>query len=93
MRPDCPEEEPWLARSGIGEIVQLLEESLGVWRKIRTAIGVSPGYNQLAISLAATGLINPLIAAALLPVSSLSVVALADSGEGFRNRAERSMPS
>jgi P-type Cu2+ transporter len=75
----------WLARSGIGEIVALLEGSRGVQRTIRTAIAVSLGYNLLAIGLAATGLISPLIAAALMPASSLSVVALAISGSGFRN--------
>lgn len=74
----------WLARSGIGEILTLLNASRKVMRTIRVAVFVSLAYNLLAIALAAFGLIHPLLAAALMPVSSLSVVTLAVTGRSFQ---------
>lgn len=73
----------WLARSGIGEIATLLSAGRKTVRTIRLAVLVSLAYNLLAIGLAAGGLIHPLLAAGLMPVSSLSVVALAVAGRSF----------
>ncbi len=52
-------------------------------RGIRRGMGVSLAYNVVGVSLAALGMINPLLAAVLMPVSSLSVLALAVSNRAF----------
>ena len=46
-------------------------------RVIRRNLLVSLGYNLLAGTLAATGLMTPLIAAIIMPVSSATVLSLA----------------
>lgn len=73
----------WLARNGIGEIAKLLDASRGTMRTIRRAVAASLVYNILAVGLAVAGWIHPLAAAALMPVSSLTVVALAVAGSSF----------
>jgi Cu2+-exporting ATPase len=46
-------------------------------RRVRAAVTVSLGYNGIAASLAIAGLIHPLLAAVLMPASSLTVLAIA----------------
>jgi cation transport ATPase len=46
-------------------------------RVIRRNLLVSLGYNVLAGALAATGVMTPLIAAIIMPVSSATVLSLA----------------
>jgi len=46
-------------------------------RTIRLCLGVSIAYNLLGAGLAAVGLISPILAAVLMPLSSLTVTALA----------------
>ncbi|RME93880.1 MAG: heavy metal translocating P-type ATPase [Verrucomicrobia bacterium] len=49
-------------------------------RLVRASIGVSLVYNAVGISLAAQGLLAPWICAVLMPLSSVSVIALAVGG-------------
>jgi Cu2+-exporting ATPase len=77
----------WLARSGIGEIADLLDASKHVMRTIQIAVFASLFYNIVAVVLAAAGLIHPLVAAALMPLSSLTVVALAIAGKSFGKKS------
>lgn len=44
---------------------------------IRVNLGVSLAYNVVGVALAATGHMSPLVAAILMPVSSLTVLSLA----------------
>jgi Cu2+-exporting ATPase len=67
----------FLATPGLGGLTGLLEGAERTMRVIRTAIGLSLGYNLVAAGLAVAGLVNPLLAAILMPASSISVVVLA----------------
>jgi P-type Cu+ transporter len=46
-------------------------------RIVRLSFGVSATYNLVGISIAAAGILSPLICAVLMPLSSLSVVLFA----------------
>jgi Cu2+-exporting ATPase len=64
----------YLARPGLAPLVALVEGSGRTMRVIRRNIAFSIGYNVVGATLAVTGTISPLIAAILMPVSSLTVV-------------------
>jgi len=71
----------YLNRPGLTPIVELIDASAQTMRVVRRNLAVSLLYNLAAAALAMTGIINPLIAAVLMPASSLSVLALS-----FRSR-------
>jgi Cu2+-exporting ATPase len=73
----------YLAKPGLEPIIGLTHASRRVIRAIRRGLGVSLAYNAIGVSLAATGVINPLIAAILMPLSSLSVLSMAVSTRAF----------
>ncbi len=52
-------------------------------RAVKVCLGVSLGYNAIAATLAAGGLLTPLLAAILMPISSLTVLALALHSKTF----------
>lgn len=66
----------YLGRAGLQPILQLLKTSHSAGRTIRAGLAVSLAYNVAGVSLAMLGLINPLVAAVLMPISSLTVVAV-----------------
>jgi len=66
----------YLAESGLAPIRDLLSASKSTCRTIRGNFAASLGYNIVGAGLAMIGLINPLVAAILMPVSSLTVIAL-----------------
>ena len=66
----------YLAENGLKPILRLLQISKSTCRTIKINLGVSVGYNLLGATLAVTGWINPLVAAVIMPISSLTVVAL-----------------
>ena len=78
----------FLARPGLGPLVELIEGAERTLRVIRRTLALSLAYNVAGATLAVTGIINPLIAAIMMPVSSLTVVLVAWRSETFR-RAER----
>lgn len=51
--------------------------------RVRLCLGVSLGYNAIAATLAVLGLIHPLLAAVIMPMSSLSVLGLAAMRPGW----------
>ncbi len=73
-------------RPGLEPIGALFETSRRAMRRIRLCLGVSLGYNAVAASLAMGGLLSPLAAAVLMPISSLSVLAIAMRPIGARDR-------
>jgi Cu2+-exporting ATPase len=75
----------YLSRPGLTPIVDLVGAAGSTVRAIRRSLVASLIYNTLAASLAMTGLIGPLIAAILMPVSSLTVLTLAFGSRTFRN--------
>ncbi len=64
----------FLARPGLDPLVELVDGARRTMRVIRRNIGISIGYNLIGAALAVTGLINPLLAAIMMPVSSLTVI-------------------
>ncbi|MEM9021330.1 MAG: heavy metal translocating P-type ATPase [Planctomycetota bacterium] len=71
----------YLGRPGLATLVEVIATARQTRRTIRRNLALSLGYNALAVSLAAAGLINPLVAAVLMPLSSVTVLALAMSGQ------------
>jgi Cu2+-exporting ATPase len=67
----------YLTTPGVMPIETLCDLGRHTMKTIRIGLGVSLTYNTVAASLAVAGLISALIAAVIMPLSSLSVVALA----------------
>jgi len=64
----------YLARPGLEPLEDLLSLSGRAMRAIRRVTLFSLGYNATALGLAMAGLINPLVAAIIMPLSSLIVI-------------------
>jgi len=68
--------------NGIARLLEGAARSVGV---IRCNLLVSLAYNALGVTLAMAGLLNPLVAAVLMPVSSLTVVSIAWRSQSFQS--------
>lgn len=66
----------FVASGGLDGIVELIRGAKRTSWLIRTAFAVSLTYNLVAVALAMAGQISPLIAAILMPISSVSVLSL-----------------
>ncbi|MCC6157511.1 MAG: heavy metal translocating P-type ATPase [Deltaproteobacteria bacterium] len=64
----------FLTREGIEPIVALVEGSRKTVGVIRRNLAFSLAYNLLGVTLAVTGVLNPLIAALMMPASSITVI-------------------
>ncbi len=73
----------FLARPGLGALAELVDGAARTVGVIRTGILVSIAYNAVGVGLAFFGLINPLVAAIMMPASSLTVVLIAWRGRTF----------
>lgn len=67
----------YLANQKLSSVVGLLDTSKGVIQGIRRCFAASLIYNSVTITLAITGLIHPLMAAVLMPISGITVLAMA----------------
>ncbi|MEM9414392.1 MAG: heavy metal translocating P-type ATPase [Planctomycetota bacterium] len=67
----------YLARPGLASLIELFTLSRHAMRTVKRNLALSLGYNAIAIALAAAGLITPLLAAILMPISSALVLTLA----------------
>jgi Cu2+-exporting ATPase len=74
----------YLARPGLEPLLELTDTAARTIRVIRRNFTAALAYNSVAIALAVTGYINPLIAALLMPASSLTVVAITMLGSRAR---------
>lgn len=73
----------YLARDGISLVAELVEGSRRTMRVIRRNVVFALSYNVLGVVLSMTGLINPMIAAILMPFSSLTVVSSSYKAKTF----------
>jgi Cu2+-exporting ATPase len=73
----------YLARPGLSPIAELIVGSRRTIATIRRNFVIAVFYNAIAASLAVTGLINPLLAAILMPVASLSVLTMSFQSRSF----------
>ena len=64
----------FVVRPGVGRIAELLEGARRTMRVVRRNLIFSLGYNVVGVTLAMTGVLNPLMAAILMPLSSLTVI-------------------
>ncbi len=73
----------YLSRPGLAPLVELVEGAHRTMLVIRNNIIFSIAYNLLGATLAVLGILDPLIAAVLMPMSSLSVVYSSWRGRTF----------
>jgi Cu2+-exporting ATPase len=80
-----------LSRAGLGALPWLIAEARAVRRSVLVNLGWAFGYNAVALSLAASGQLRPVVAAALMAGSSV-IVALRSwrSGGAAGGRADTS---
>lgn len=69
--------DAYLAHSGLAPVVELTRAGPRMLTVVKRIFAVSLAYNIFAGALAAGGLIHPIVAAILMPLSSLSVTAVA----------------
>ncbi len=74
----------FLARPGLAPLVDLLEGAPRTLRVIRRNLAFSLMYNAVGVALAVTGVLNPLIAAILMPLSSITVISSSWLARPFR---------
>lgn len=79
--------DAYLSKPGLTLIVDLVHASRRTLSVIRTNLAASLFYNVLAATLAITGTITPLIAAILMPVSSLTVLTLSFKARTFGGKS------
>jgi Cu2+-exporting ATPase len=76
----------FMREPGLAPLVELVEGARRAMRAIRRGVAASLGYNAIAAALAMTGVVNPVIAAIMMPISSLTVVTLAFRARTFPER-------
>jgi Cu2+-exporting ATPase len=77
----------YLNTPGLAGVVELIEGSRRTMGVIWRNLGVSVLYNLTAGTLAVTGHMNPLIAAIVMPISSLTVLVLSYKSRTFGGRS------
>jgi Cu2+-exporting ATPase len=73
----------YLTTAGLAPLVELTEGAARTMRLIRRNIAFSLAYNTVGVALAVTGTISPLIAAVMMPLSSVTVVFSSWTGRTF----------
>jgi Cu2+-exporting ATPase len=76
----------FLSRAGLTPIVDLIGAARNTVRTIHRSLVASLCYNAVAATLAVTGVISPLAAAILMPISSFTVLTLAYTSRTFGGR-------
>ncbi len=66
----------YLGRPDLAALIELLDGARNTVRTVRLTLGISLAYNAVAVTLAGLGTMSPLVAALLMPASSLSVIAV-----------------
>ena len=78
----------YLTRPGLAPLVELVEGARRTMSVVRLGILISLGYNLVGVGLATLGWINPLVAAVMMPASSLTVLLVAWRGTTFQGHQE-----
>lgn len=74
-------------RDGVEPVVELAQGAQRTIRVLRRGLGMSLLYNVVGLSLAVSGVISPLLAAIIMPASSLTVVSNAYRSRTFGARS------
>ncbi len=72
-----PASDVILSAEMVPRLLHILEYSRNSVRVVRASFVISSLYNLIGISLAASGLLSPIVCAILMPLSSVTVVAFA----------------
>jgi len=75
--------DAYLGETGVRQVVLLIHGARRTFRTIQRSMALSSVYNLAGIALAMAGLVSPLLAAVLMPLSSLTVVTNAYRSRGF----------
>jgi len=81
-----------LTREGVAPLLEVLDGSRRVLGVIHRNLGFSLVYNLTGAGLALAGLVGPLLAAVLMPVSSLTVILQSALSPTFRRAARAATP-
>lgn len=73
-----------ISRAGLAPVVELIDGSRGALSAVHRNLRVSLLYNCVCGALAVTGVINPLIAAVLMPLSSITVISMSWKAKTFQ---------
>lgn len=76
----------YLSRPGAAAVADAIEGARRALATVRRGLWVSLGYNVVFATLALAGQVSPLVAAVLMPVSSLTVIGHAVAAPSFRRR-------
>ncbi len=76
----------FLARPGLDGLTELVDGARRTLAVIRRNLVFSLTYNVVAVSLAITGHMHPLLAAVLMPLSSITVVVSSYRARTFERR-------
>jgi Cu2+-exporting ATPase len=83
----------FVMRPGVARIAELLEGARRTMRVVRRNLVFSLGYNVIGVGLAMSGVLNPLVAAILMPLSSLTVIMSSYRALTFRTPKDEEAPS
>jgi P-type Cu2+ transporter len=67
----------YISRPGVGGIVELVSMARRTFALVRRSFGISLFYNVVAGVLALMGLMHPLLAAIIMPISSATTISTA----------------
>ena len=76
-------------RPGVGPVADLLDGACRTMRVVRRNLIFSLAYNAAGVALAMAGWLNPLVAAILMPLSSLTVVISSYRADTFTTPGDR----
>lgn len=79
----------FIGNGRLASVAELITASTRVVRGIRRCFVASLIYNAVTMTLAIMGLIHPLMAAVLMPISGLTVLAMAKSTQAFTGTRSR----
>jgi Cu2+-exporting ATPase len=77
----------FLRRPGLAPVVEVAIGARRALGAVRTSLRISLSYNLTMGTLAMAGIVHPLLAAALMPLSSLTVLAIAARARAFSGAA------
>jgi P-type Cu+ transporter len=72
-----PASDVILHAKSVPQLLELLTLARRAVKLIRIGFGISTAYNLVGVSIAAAGLLSPVVCAVLMPLSSASVVLFA----------------
>jgi len=82
----------YITRPGVGRVADLLDGAHRTMGVVRRNLIFSLLYNAVGVSLAMAGLLNPVVAAVLMPLSSLTVIVSSYRARMFSGGGGEAMP-